>query len=58
MLVGGPLREKRTAVASLIGAGVALVLMTLFFVYQKRRYDSTPGQMTTPPPTVRTVGGG
>lgn len=44
MLVGGPLREKQTAVASLIGAGVALVLMALFFVYQKRRYDST----TTP----------
>jgi hypothetical protein len=45
MLVGGPLREKRTAVASLIGAGVALVLMALFFVYQKRRYSSAPGQI-------------
>jgi hypothetical protein len=42
MLVGGLLREKRTAVASLIGAGVALVLMAVFFVYQKWRYDSTP----------------
>jgi hypothetical protein len=41
MLAGGLLREKRTVVASLIGAGVALVLMALFFVYQKRRYDST-----------------
>ena len=27
-------------IASLIGAGVALVLMALFFVYQKWRYDS------------------
>ena len=35
MLAGGLLREKRTVVASLIGAGVALVLMALFFVYQK-----------------------
>lgn len=41
MLVGGLLREKRTAVASLIGAGVALVLMAFFFVFQKWRYDST-----------------
>ena len=40
MLAGGLLREKRTVVASLIGAGVALVLMALFFVYQKWRYDS------------------
>ena len=40
MLVGGVLREKRSMVASLIGAGVALVLMALFFVYQKWRYDS------------------
>jgi hypothetical protein len=42
MLVGG-LWEKQTIVASLIGAGVALVLMALFFVYQKWRYDSAPG---------------
>ena len=41
MLVGGLLREKRTMVASLVGGGVALVLMALFFVYQKWRYDST-----------------
>jgi hypothetical protein len=40
MLAGGLLREKRTVVASLIGAGVALLLMALFFVYQKWRYDS------------------
>jgi hypothetical protein len=40
MLVGGLLRERRIAVASLIGAGVALVLMALFFVYQKWRYDT------------------
>ena len=32
-------------VASLIGAGVALVLMSLFFVYQKWRYDSMTVQM-------------
>jgi hypothetical protein len=42
MLVGGLLREKRTLLVSLIGAGVALVLMALFFVYQKWRYDSAP----------------
>jgi hypothetical protein len=41
MLAGGLLRERRTVVASLIGAGVALVVMALFFVYQKWRYDST-----------------
>ena len=40
MVAGGLLRETRTVVASLIGAGVALVLMALFFVYQKWRYDS------------------
>jgi hypothetical protein len=43
MLVGGLLRERRTLLASLIGAGVALVLMALFFIYQKWRYDSAPG---------------
>jgi hypothetical protein len=43
MLVGGLLGERRTAVASLIGAGVALLLMALFFVYQKWRYDSMTG---------------
>ena len=32
-------------IASLIGAGVALVLMALFFVYQKWRYDSTTVHM-------------
>ena len=43
MLAGGLLREGRgrTAVASLIGAGIALMLMALFFFYQKWRYDST-----------------
>jgi hypothetical protein len=40
MFAGGLLREQRTVVASLIGAGVALALMAVFFVYQKRRYDS------------------
>jgi hypothetical protein len=45
MLAGGLLREKRTVVASLIGASVALVLMALFFVYQKWRYDSTTAHM-------------
>jgi hypothetical protein len=43
MLVGGLLRERRTLLASLIGAGVALVLMALFYIYQKWRYDSAPG---------------
>ncbi len=42
MLVGGLLHEKQTLVASLIGAAVDLVLMALFFVYQKWRYDSAP----------------
>ena len=45
MLAGGLLRERRTVVTSLIGAGVALVLMALFFVYQKWRYDSTTAHM-------------
>jgi hypothetical protein len=43
MLVGGLLGEKRTVVVTLIGAGVALALMALFFLYQKWRYDSVPG---------------
>jgi hypothetical protein len=43
MVVGGLLRERRTLLTSLIGAGVALVLMALFFIYQKWRYDSAPG---------------
>jgi hypothetical protein len=41
MLASGPLGRQRTAVASAIGAGVALGLMALFFVYQKWRYDTT-----------------
>ena len=45
MLAGGLLREQGTVVASLIGAGVALVLIALFFVYQKWRYDSTTAHM-------------
>jgi hypothetical protein len=40
MLAGRLLREKETLLASLIGAGVALVLMAAFFAYQKWRYDS------------------
>jgi hypothetical protein len=40
MLVGGLLREKQTVVTSLIGGGVALVLMALFLVYQRWRFDS------------------
>ncbi len=44
MLAGGAFR-RTTAVASLIGAAVALVLMALFYVYQKWRYDATPGQI-------------
>jgi hypothetical protein len=49
MLAGELLREKGTAVASLIGAGVALVLMALFFVYQKWRYDSMTVHMQEQP---------
>ena len=40
MLAGRLFPAKRTLLASLIGAGVALVLMAAFFVYQKWRYDS------------------
>lgn len=40
MLAGGLLREKQTLLASLIGAGVAMLLMAGFFAYQKWRYDS------------------
>jgi hypothetical protein len=43
MLVGGLLRERRTTLASLIGAGVALLLMAAFFAYQKWRYNTTTG---------------
>jgi hypothetical protein len=34
--------EKQTLFAWLIGAGAALVLMALFLLYQKRRYDFLP----------------
>jgi hypothetical protein len=40
MLAGSLLREKQTLLASLIGAGVGLLLMAAFFFYQKWRYDS------------------
>jgi hypothetical protein len=40
LFTGGLFREKRTLLASLIGAAVALLLMTLFLRYQKWRYDS------------------
>ena len=43
MLVGGLVREKQTVVAVVVGVSVALVLMALFFVYQKWRYDTAPG---------------
>jgi hypothetical protein len=39
-LAGRLLGEEQTLLASLIGAGVALVLMATFFAYQKWRYDS------------------
>jgi hypothetical protein len=42
MLVGGLLWERQTLVASLVGGAVALVLMAIFFGYQKWRYDSAP----------------
>jgi hypothetical protein len=54
MLGGRLLLERRTMVASLVGAGVALVLMALFFVYQKWRYDST----TAPEPEQDTASTG
>ncbi len=41
MLAGGLFGEHRRLVPSLIGAGVALVLMALFYCYQKWRFDST-----------------
>jgi hypothetical protein len=40
LLAGRLLRENQTLLASLIGAGVALVLMAAFLAYQKWRYDS------------------
>ena len=40
LLASGLLRERQPLLASLIGAGVALVLMAPFFVCQKWRYDS------------------
>jgi hypothetical protein len=40
LLIGGLFPEKQTLFASLIGGGVALVLMALFLLYQKWRYDS------------------
>ena len=39
LLVGRLFLEKQTLFAWLIGAGFALMLMTLFLLYQKRRYD-------------------
>ena len=45
MLASGPLGRQQTAIASVIGAAVALGLMALFFVYQKWRYDTTPAGM-------------
>jgi hypothetical protein len=38
LLVGRLFPEQRTLFASLIGAGVALLLMALFLLYQKWRY--------------------
>jgi hypothetical protein len=40
LLVGRLFPQKQTLFASLIGAGVALLLMALFLLYQKWRYDS------------------
>ena len=39
LLAGGLFREKRTLLASLIGAAVALLLMAAFYLYQKWRYE-------------------
>ena len=41
MLVGEVVGEHRRLVLSLVGAGVALALMALFYWYQKWRFDST-----------------
>jgi hypothetical protein len=48
MLAGGLMQGRRTMVASLVGAAVALVLMALFFFYQKWRYDSTAAPSPQP----------
>jgi hypothetical protein len=40
LLAGSLLGRNQTLLASLIGVGVALALMALFFVFQKWRYDS------------------
>jgi hypothetical protein len=40
LFAGSLFPEKRTLLASLIGAGVALVLMAAFFAFQKWRYDA------------------
>ena len=40
LLAGRLLEKKQTLLASLIGAGVALMLMAAFLAYQKWRYDS------------------
>jgi hypothetical protein len=39
MLAGGLFLEKRTLLAALIGAAVALILMIAFYFYQKWRYE-------------------
>ena len=41
MLAGRLLQKNQTLLAGVIGAAVALVLMAVFFRYQKWRYDST-----------------
>jgi hypothetical protein len=42
LLAGRLLGEGHTLIASLIGLAVALVLLVLFFVFQKWRYESIP----------------
>jgi hypothetical protein len=48
MLVGGLVRENQSVVGVVVGVSVALVLMALFFVYQKWRYDSATGDTSKP----------
>lgn len=50
------LRGRHAMPASLIGAGVALILMALFLVYQKWRYDSTTAQMENREQDTRSAG--
>jgi hypothetical protein len=53
LLAGGVFQERRTLLASLIGGGVALVLIAAFYLYQKWRYDSMPPVNSGEAPAAR-----